>query len=104
MNSSRGRASLVCNLGKPFQFRNSARELLDKSAGMGLAEDLYELPVVPERAFPAALETLPHRLAVVEEIAEDAAGVVQLIGSGDAKDFRAGPAQMFEMAFLPFQP
>jgi len=89
---------------KSFQLRYDAIEFLDKETVAPLAEDRDKLPVVPECAVLAAVETSPYRLAVAAEVRKDGAGVVQLVGGGHAKDLRAGSAQMFEILHLPLEP
>src|SRR5262249_41860660 len=71
---------------KPFQLRHHAAEFLNEDAGAGLAQDLDQTAVQPKRTIPAPLEAAPDRIAMLAEIGQDRAGVVELVGRGNPDD------------------
>ena len=82
--------SLRCLPREPFDFIHNPVQLVGKRGSTCLYEDIEHRPVVPQRPFLPSLKPFPDLLAQVAVVAEDAARVVEFVGSADEPVNRPG--------------
>src|SRR5438093_1021344 len=87
-----------------FDLRHDPSKFGHKRGHPTLTIRLYERPVVPEGALPAAVEPLPETLAVYTVVREDRSRVVELVGCRDEPDGRRRPTEMGDVRLLSLLP